>query len=108
MAAGTGDQTGALVADVGLVQAGVGDRLLHGHVGVGRRVAHEAPGLAVDMLFQVDIRRPCDLAAHAHFLIGFLEADAREAVPQRLGNLVRLVAEAGHDSQAGNHDATHI
>ena len=48
--AGAGDQPGALVRDVALLEPGVGDRLLHGEVGEGRAVAHEAQLALVDML----------------------------------------------------------
>jgi hypothetical protein len=41
-AAGTHDDTGTFVGDLLVAQAGIDDGLLHGEIGVGRRIAHKA------------------------------------------------------------------
>src|SRR5690606_24477177 len=106
-AAGTGHQAGARVADLGLVQAGVGDGVAHGHVAVGGRVAHEALQLAVDQRVQVQVHRATDLAAQA--ALGGLGqvADAGTAPAQGGRDGVQVVAQAGGNAHAGDGDATH-
>ena len=68
-ATAAGDQAGARVADLFFGQASVGDRLLHGQVGKGRGIAHEALDLAVDSGVQVDLHAAGDMAAQAHFCV---------------------------------------
>src|SRR5690606_37223265 len=90
-----------------VAQARVCDRLLHGQVGIGRRVAHEPVDLAVDQLFQIQVDRAGNLAAQAHFGIGRVEADARATFAQAGGDSGFVSAQAGNDAQTGNDDATH-
>ena len=105
--AGAGDQAGALVGDLGLAEARVGDRLLHGEIGVGRAVAHEAAQAAVDQLVDVDLQRAGDLAAEAELRVLRHELDAGLAVLQRLRDLGGVVADRGDDAQAGDDDTLH-
>ena len=104
-AAGAGDQAGAWVADLGLVQARVGDRVTHRHIAVGGRIAHEALELAVDHRLQVQLHRAADLAAQALLGVVGQEADAGAAVAQRRRYRVQVVAQARSDTHAGDGDA---
>ncbi len=60
------DQAGTQVADLGFVQPGIGDRVAHGQVGIGRGIAHEALELAIDQRVQVELDRAADPAAQAN------------------------------------------
>src|SRR3546814_2686718 len=75
-AAGTGDQAGARAAQQVVRDARIGDRVAHRHIGVRRRVAHEALELAVYLLAQVDLRLARDLAAQAQLGVLGDKADA--------------------------------
>ena len=61
--AGARDHAGTVVTDFGIGKTGVLDRLLHGEVGVGRAVAHEAHKAPVDQLFRIELQGAGDLAA---------------------------------------------
>src|SRR5690606_18340300 len=106
-AAGTGDDATARIRDIALFQAGVGDGFLHGEVGVGGGIAHEAQLLAVDQGGEIDIDGAGDLAAKAQLLVILAKTDARAAVLQRIQHRSLVVAEAGHNAHAGNDDASH-
>ena len=59
---------------------GIVDGLLHGDVGKGRRVAHEAELLAVDVLTHVDGRHSGHVGAHPHVDLFLVKPDARAAL----------------------------
>jgi hypothetical protein len=102
------DEAGALIGDLAVGQAGVGDRLLHGEVGVGGTIAHEAHETAVDQLLDVHLERAGDLAAEAEVAILGHELDAGCAVLQRFRDLGGIVADRGDDTEAGDDDALHV
>ena len=102
-----GDQAGTHVADLAFVQAGIGDGVAHGHVAVGRCVAHETLELAVHLRVQVDLDLAADLAAQAGFGVVGQGDDAGAAVTQGAGDGIQIVAKAGRDAHAGNDDTTH-
>jgi hypothetical protein len=77
-----GDDAGALVADFGVAEARVGNGFLHGEVGVGRTIAHEAHQAAIDQFLGIELQRTGDLAAEADLLVLRHELDARLAVLQ--------------------------
>ncbi|MCY1429133.1 hypothetical protein D9M71_450370 [compost metagenome] len=106
-AAGAGDQAHARVGDLLGGQAGVFDGLLHGQVGIGSGIAHEAEDLAVDQLFKVQVHGAGNLAAQTHLRVGGVVADTGTAGAQVLGDGSFVIAQAGDDAQASNHDATH-
>ncbi len=106
-ATGTGDQTGARLADQGLVQAGIGDRIAQRDVRERGGIAHEALLLAVDLRIEVDLGRAADLAAETELGVLRDVADARAAFAQRGRHGIRIVAQAGGDAQAGDDDAAH-
>ena len=105
--AGAGHQPGARVRDLLGRQAGMLDGLLHRQVGIGRRVAHEAQGAAVDRRFQLQRGAAADLAAQAALGIGRVEAQAGAAFAQALRHVLGVVAEAGDDALTGDDDSTH-
>ena len=108
-AAGAGDQAGARVGNLRVVQPGILDRLLQGQVGIGRGVAHEALDLAVDVQrIHVQRHRAAHLAAHADFGVGRVEADARTTLAQMAGHAFQVIAEAGNQPHSGDHDAAHV
>ncbi|MOA06412.1 hypothetical protein D3C78_1260440 [compost metagenome] len=106
-ATGAGDQADAGVGDLFLAQAGILDRLLHGQVGEGGGVTHEAVDLAVDQRFEVEVDGAGNLAAQPHVGIGLIEADTWAAGAQAGGNGLFVIAQAGHDAHPGDHDAAH-
>jgi len=105
--AGADDEAGALVADLRLAQAGIGDRLLRGDEVVGRAVAHEAPQLAVHRGIEVQRDGAVHVAAEAALLVFLDELDAAVARAQRADDLVLVVADAGDDPQPCDDDASH-
>ena len=105
--AGTREQAGAVRAHLGIVQAGVGDRVLHGHVRERGTVTHETQDLAVDARREVDVRRAGHLAAQAGFHRRLVAPDAGKAAAKRRRNPVKLVAQARDDAHARNRDAPH-
>ncbi len=46
-------------------EAGIGDGLVHRDPGIGRAVAHEAPGPAVNRAVEIDLEAAMDLGAEA-------------------------------------------
>ncbi len=106
-AAGASDQAGAQVADLGLVEAGVGDGVAHRQVGIRGGIAHEALELAVDQRVQVELDLAADLAAQADLGMVGQEGQARTAFAQRARYAVQIVAQATGDAHAGDDDATH-
>ena len=106
-AAGADDQAGALVGDLGRGEAGVGDRLLHGDVGIGRAGGEEPRGPPVDQRFPVDGRRGVDLAAEAQLGIVRRRDDAGARLPQRGGDLLGAIADRRDDAHAGDHHSAH-
>lgn len=105
--AGTDDQARAVVGDLALLQAGVGDRLFHRHMGPAGAFGEEAGGAAVDQRFPVTVGRGLDLRAEAQIGVGLGELHARFRFPQGGDDLVGAGSDRGHDTDAGNHDATH-
>jgi hypothetical protein len=105
-AARAGDQAGARVGDFVRLQPGLLDGLLHGQVGVGGGVAHEAQGAAVDGGFEVQRGPTAELRAQASLGVNGVEADARARGPQAGVHFGQVVAQAGHDAHAGDDDAT--
>src|SRR3546814_1415355 len=97
-AAGTGDQAGARAAQQVVRDARIGDRVAHRHIGVRRRVAHEALELAVYLLAQVDLRLARDLAAQAQLGVLGDKADAGLPRAQRGLDAGMVVAQARHDA----------
>jgi hypothetical protein len=75
-AAGAHDDAGADVRDLGGLEPGIPDRLLHGNVIPGRAFTEEAHGAPIDDFGGVDLRRALDLAAESEFGILFRAADA--------------------------------
>ncbi|MNF62732.1 hypothetical protein D3C84_444170 [compost metagenome] len=106
-AAGAGDQAHARIGDLFGAQARVFDGLLHRQVGVGGGIAHEAEEFAIDQLFQVQVDGAGHLAAQTHLRIGGVVADTGLAGAQVGGNGGFVIAQAGDDAQASDHDATH-
>jgi hypothetical protein len=106
-AARTGDQPGALIGHLAGVQAGIIDCLAHGHVGIGRGIAHEATCLALDVLVQVDRHGSADLAAQAHFRERLVKRDAGAAVAQRVGDGLLIIPQARNDAHARDGDSPH-
>ena len=103
--AGANDQPGPLVGDVGLLDARVADRLLHGDIVPRGALAHEAAHLAVDHPFPVELRRAMHLAAKAELGIFVSFDDAGFRFAQRGENFLHTVADGGDDPHAG-HDHT--
>ncbi|MCY1518133.1 hypothetical protein D9M68_528410 [compost metagenome] len=106
-AARAGDEAGARVGHLLLGQAGIGNGVLHGQVGIGRRVADKAVELAVDEVFEGEVDGAGHLAAQAHFGVGRLEPDAGAAGAQVGGDGLLVVAQARNDAQTGDDDASH-
>src|SRR3546814_384325 len=104
-ASGAHDQPGAGGRDLRRLQPGIGDRLLHGQVVVGRTVAHEAQQLAVDTLGEIELHGAVDVAAEAKLLVLLGEHDARPARLEGGGDLLLVVADAGDDTDPGDHHA---
>ena len=63
--AGPHDEAGTLIGDIVGLKAGIVDRLQHGDVVPGRPRAHEAPGLAIENFFEIELRGAVNLAAKA-------------------------------------------
>ena len=78
-----------------------------GHVGMRRRVAHEAAQLAIDQRIEVDAGVAGHAAAQPERFVFRDVADARTAFSQRGRHGVELAAEAGRQAHAGNDDAMH-
>jgi len=72
--------------DLGFGQAGVGHRLLHGDMGVGRAGSQKAGGAAIDQGFPVDLGRCVHLAAKPQLGVFRREHHARPRVAQRSGD----------------------
>ncbi len=106
-ATGAGNQAGAQVADLLGIQSGIGDRIAHGQVGVGRGIAHEAFELAVDQAVQIQRHRTANLAAQAGVGVIGQCGDARAALAQGAGDGVQIIAQTGSDAHSGDDDATH-
>src|SRR5690606_12765802 len=102
-----GDQAGTHVADLLFTQAGIGDGLLHGQVGEGGGITHEALDLAVNGGVQVNLHAAGNLAAQAHFCVFGVMGNAGLAFFQAGSNAFQILAKAGDDAHTGNHDATH-
>ena len=94
------------VGNVIQTETGVLHGLLH-RQGVGGGVTHEAQDLAVDQLFEVQVDGARDLAAQPHVRIGLVEANAGAPGAQVAGDGLFVIAQAGNDTQASDHDATH-
>jgi hypothetical protein len=107
-AARSGDHPGAIVRDLRVAEACVGDRLFHREIGIGCAVAHEATQAAVDQLVDIELERAGDLAPEAEFLVLRHRLDAGLALLQRLRHLGGVVADRGDDSQAGDDDTFHV
>ena len=80
---------------------------LHRDVGEGRRIAHEAQLLAVDLCREIHVGAARHVAAEPHLGIFRDEADARAALAQRRGDGLLAVAQARYDSHAGDDDSAH-
>src|SRR5690606_36769461 len=85
-------------------QARLRDRVAQRDVGVGRRVAHEAAQLAVELRLEVDPGHARDLAAQAAVGEGLVEGDAAAAFVQRRGDRGQVVADARDDAGTCDHD----
>jgi GAF domain-containing protein len=90
-AARAGHQAGARVGHLARLQAGLGDGLLQRQEGVGRRVAHEAQGAAVDRRFQVERRPAADLRAQAALGVLGVEAQPERALRRLSSTSARLL-----------------
>ena len=106
-ATGTGDDADARVGDGIGRQAGIGDRVLHRHVGVGGGIGHEASQLAIDARLEIDLGTPGDMAAETVFDLFRIDPDAGAALAQRSRDAGAVVAEAGRQAEAGDDDAFH-
>ncbi len=102
-----GDQADARIGDVIGAETRIFQSLLHGEIGVGRRITHETQNLAVDELFQVQIDRAGNLTAQTHVRVSLIETNTRAAGAQIGGDGLFVIAKAGNDTQAGDHDTTH-
>ena len=103
-AAGTDDKAGARLADVALLQGGIGDGLAHRDIAVGRAVAHKAPQFAVNPRVQIDINRAMHMRAQAEFGIFGGARDAGDAVFERGQHLPPVIPDTRHDPHAGDND----
>ncbi|MNX98525.1 hypothetical protein D3C86_1309390 [compost metagenome] len=106
-ATGTGDQAGTRVGHLLFGQAGVGDGVFHGQVGISCRVADEAIDLAIDQFFKVEVNGAGNLATQTHFGIFRVEPDARAACTQVSGDGLFVIAQARNDAQTSDNDAAH-
>jgi len=88
-------------------QAGVGDCVFHGQVGVGGSVAHEAIDLAIDQFFEGQVDGAGNLATQTHFGIFRVEADARATCTQVSGDGLFVIAQARNNAQTSDNDAAH-
>ncbi len=69
-----GNKPGARVDDIGLFQPGIGNRLSHRDIGIGRPRPHETQRALVDMFGRIDVDGPGNLAAKpvfGHLRAGF-------------------------------------
>jgi hypothetical protein len=101
------DDAGALVGHLGFIEPGVVNRLLHGHIGKGRGVAHEAQEFAVDQFLQVDVDGAGYFAAESPFLVSFLKFDSRAPRTQGLQHGGYVITQTGDNSHSGNYNAFH-
>src|SRR5690606_33461402 len=106
-AAGAHDDAGAGVGYLLGLQGRVLDGPLHGDVGVGGGIAHEAQVLAVDELGGVQVDLAGDVAAQAHFPVGLLEADAGTPGAQCLGDGLLVMAYAGNHAHSSDNGTSH-
>ena len=87
---------------------GVGDRLLHGDVGVGQAVGEEPGGAAIDHGLPIDVRRGVDLAAEAEVRILWGRDDPGTGLAQGGEHLIGVVADRGDHAHAGDGHSTHL
>ena len=106
--AGTDDQAGALVGDLGLFQAGVCDGLFHGDVAIAGALGEKAGGAAVDQGLPVDLRRRVNLGPEAKLGVFRRGDNAGSGLTERRQHLVGVVADGRDDTQSGDDDAAHV
>ena len=102
------DDAGALVGNVGLFEAGVADRLLHGDVIPGGAAAEKAHGAAIDRFAGIERRRAVHLAAKAKLGIFVGAHDAGFRFAQRRQHFLRVVADGRDDAHPGDDHAFHV
>src|SRR3989304_6315528 len=90
---------GARVRYLAARECRIRDRIRHGDIGIGRRVSHEAPHLALDARLEIDLGPAADLAAQTLFGKFWNEFDARSPLPHRLRHRCRIATEAAHDAE---------
>src|SRR5690606_34152274 len=101
------DDARALVGDVLFLEAGIGNRLFHRHVIPGPAFGKKPHGATVDQLRGVEFGRPPDLTAEAAIRKILREADARTGLAQRSRDFFGIIADGGHNTEAGDYDTSH-
>ena len=91
-----------------LLEAGVRDRLCHGHVAPAGAIAHEAHRALVDMISGLRLRAAIDLGLEAPVGIVLAEGDAGGAILQAVGNFAHRVANRRDDAHAGDYHPAQI
>ncbi len=106
-ATGTGDQAGTLVGNLLFGETGIGNRLRHGDVGIGRSIPHEAQLLAIDVVFEIDVDNAGHVATEAQLGVFLFAADTRTSFAERFQDLLAIIAQAGNNAQPGDYHSTH-
>ena len=106
--AGAHHDSGAFVRYVGLLEARVGDRLVHRHVVPLSTLGQEAQRATVDERGRVQLGLAPYVAAEAVLGEGFREGDAGFRIAQRCLDLSCVVADGRHDPEASDDDPSHL
>jgi hypothetical protein len=84
---------GPFVGDVGRLESGIANRLLHCHVIPRRAFREETHGAPVDYFGGIERRCTADLRAKAHFGIFFDTLDARPRLIQACKHFLGVVSD---------------
>jgi hypothetical protein len=107
-AARADDQTGPVIRNLGFTQARIGNRLIHGDVGIGRAGGEEAGRAAVNKAFPINDRGGVNLTAETQFRIVGRSNDPRLGLLQGGQNLICIVSNRGDNTDTRYDDAAHM
>src|SRR6202012_2818797 len=77
------------------------------HPAIARAITLEAPRAAVDHFVQVDLQAAMHLRAKSQADVIFRCDDARARMAQARNDFSRIVANGGHNAEAGNDPSSH-
>ncbi len=89
-------------------EAGISNRLLHGHVVPGTTLGQEAHGATIDQFGRIERGLTPDLAAET--ILGEIgrKGDARFGIAQGCGDFGGIGTDGGHDAQTRYYNPSHL